>query len=63
MRSAGQLIVDQRLHAAEIARFHSHAVCGPTPSDCDIWTGAIGADGYGRNQAELRLLRLCATSQ
>jgi hypothetical protein len=48
MRSAGQLSVDQRVHAAEIARFHSHVVCGPTASDCSIWTGAIGADGYGR---------------
>ena len=48
MRSAGQLIVDRRVHVAEIARFHSHVVCGPTPADCDIWTGAIGADGYGR---------------
>jgi hypothetical protein len=48
MRSAGRLIVDQHLHAAEIARFHGHIVCGPTSSDCDIWAGAIGADGYGR---------------
>lgn len=48
MRSAGQLVVDRQLHAAEIARLHSHVVCGPTPSDCNIWTGAIGADGYGR---------------
>jgi hypothetical protein len=47
-RSAGQLIVDRRRHAAEIARFDSHVVCGPTRSDCDIWIGAIGADGYGR---------------
>lgn len=39
MRSAGQLIVDRVLHAAEIAPFHSHVVCGPTPSDCNIWTG------------------------
>ena len=48
MRSAEQLIVDRRVHAAEIARFHSHVVCGPTASDCNIWAGAIGADGYGR---------------
>ena len=48
MRSAGQLVVDQRVHAAEITRFHSHVVCGPTASDCNIWTGAIGADGYGQ---------------
>lgn len=39
---------DPLLDAAEIVRFHSHVVCGPTPSDCNIWTGAIGADGYGR---------------
>ena len=48
MRSAGQLVVDQRVHAAEITRFHSHVVCGPTASDCNIWNGAIGADGYGQ---------------
>lgn len=48
MRSAGELIVDRRMHASEIARFHRHVVCGPAVSDCDIWTGAIGADGYGR---------------
>ena len=23
-------------------------MCGPTALDCDIWTAAIGADGYGR---------------
>lgn len=49
MRSAGRLVVDPRLHAGEIARFTSHVVCGPEASDCNIWTGAIGADGYGRN--------------
>jgi hypothetical protein len=49
MRSAGRLAVDPRLHAGEIARFTSHVVCGPTPADCNIWTGAIGADGYGQN--------------
>ncbi|OKH72358.1 hypothetical protein EB72_21600 [Mycobacterium sp. SWH-M1] len=48
MRSAGQLVVDQRVHAAEITRFHGHVVCGPTASDCNIWTSAIGADGYGQ---------------
>jgi hypothetical protein len=41
----GQPIVDLRVHAAEIARFHSHVVCGPTASDWNIWTGAIGGDG------------------
>ncbi|AFM20480.1 MULTISPECIES: hypothetical protein [Mycolicibacterium] len=48
MKSAEELVVDQHLHATEIARFHSHVVCGPTASDCDIWIGAIGKDGYGR---------------
>lgn len=48
MRSAGRLIVIASRHAGEIARFHSHVVCGPMASDCSIWTGAIGADGYGR---------------
>lgn len=48
MRSAGELVVDQRAHASEIVRFRTHIVCGPTASDCDIWVGAIGADGYGR---------------
>ena len=48
MRSAGRLVVDPRLHAGEIARFTSHVVCGPTAADCNIWTWAIGADGYGR---------------
>lgn len=62
MRSAGELVVDRRLHASEIARFHRHVVCGPSVSDCDIWTGAIGADGYGRNRAELHPVRLKATS-
>lgn len=48
MKSAEELVVDPHLHAGEIARFHSHVVCGPTASDCDIWIGAIGKDGYGR---------------
>jgi hypothetical protein len=38
-----------RQHVDEIARFHSHVVCGPSSSDCEIWAAAIGADGYGRN--------------
>lgn len=29
-------------------RFFSHVVKGPTESDCWVWTGAIGDDGYGR---------------
>ncbi|WP_228032089.1 hypothetical protein [Mycolicibacterium sp. P9-22] len=48
MRSAGGLAVDQRVHAGESTRFHSRVVCGPTASGCSIWTGAIGAEGYGR---------------
>jgi hypothetical protein len=48
MSNAGELIVDPRLHAAEIARFRQYVVCGPTAVDCNIWIGAIGADGYGR---------------
>ncbi|BBY29954.1 hypothetical protein [Mycolicibacterium sediminis] len=48
MRRAGELVVDRQVHAAEIARLHSHVVCWPTPSGCNIWTVAIGPDGYGR---------------
>ncbi|PPF28031.1 hypothetical protein C5C18_11835 [Rathayibacter tritici] len=29
-------------------RFWSRVIKGPDPSDCWIWTGAIGDDGYGR---------------
>jgi hypothetical protein len=29
-------------------RFWSHVVQGPAASDCWIWTGAVGDDGYGR---------------
>lgn len=29
-------------------RFWKHVVQGPAPTDCWIWTGAIGDDGYGR---------------
>ena len=59
MRSAGRLVVDPRLHAGEIARFTSHVVCGPTASDCNIWTGAIGADGYGRYYLIRQGMGLC----
>ena len=48
MRNRGTLIVDQHAHAAEIAKLHSQFVCGPTVSDYSIWTGAVGADTYGR---------------
>jgi hypothetical protein len=59
MRSAGRLVVDPRSHAGEIARFTSHVVCGPTASDCNIWTGAIGADGYGRFYLTRQGMGLC----
>lgn len=34
--------------AAAVDRFYSHVVKGPSGSDCWIWTGAVGDDGYGR---------------
>ncbi|WP_081998386.1 hypothetical protein [Sinomonas humi] len=34
--------------APDSVRFWSKVVKGPRPSDCWIWTGAIGDDGYGR---------------
>ena len=43
------LWVDPKVHAAEIARFHSRIVAGPGDRDCSIWIGSIGADGYGQN--------------
>ena len=48
MRTAAGLVVDPWAHAEEIARFLSYVVRGPGDRDCDIWVGAIGADGYGR---------------
>jgi hypothetical protein len=51
------LWVDPVVHAAECQRFDSYVVKGPRASDCDIFTGAIGKDGYGFNRAELHLLR------
>ncbi|MDG5768551.1 hypothetical protein QA798_01080, partial [Mycolicibacterium fortuitum] len=42
------LWVDASVHPAECARFRSYVVCGPDERDCAIWTGGIGADGYGR---------------
>lgn len=36
------------LTVAETTRFWSHVVKGPRATDCWIWTGAIGDDGYGR---------------
>ncbi|MDO3101096.1 hypothetical protein P5V93_23545 [Mycobacteroides abscessus subsp. abscessus] len=42
------LWVDPRIHATECARFDSFVAIGPTETDCSIWIGAIGGDGYGR---------------
>ena len=44
-----RLLVDMRLHSAELVRFESQVVRGPGSDDCAIWVGAIGGDGYGRN--------------
>jgi hypothetical protein len=51
------LWVDPKVHAAEVARFGSKIVAGPGDRDCSIWIGSIGADGYGRNRAELHRMR------
>jgi len=51
--------VDVRLRAAEVARFHSHVVCGPKSSDCSFWVGALGKDGYGRFYLTREGLGLC----
>lgn len=48
MKSASGLLVDPVIHAAEIERFLRYVVCGPDPNTCNIWVGAIGADGYSR---------------
>ena len=53
--------MDPAVHAEECRRFDSYVVRGPGPNDCDFFVGAIGTDGYGRNRAELRLVRHCAT--
>ena len=45
---AAALWVDPKVHAAEVVRFRSKIVTGPRDEDCSIWTGSIGADGYGR---------------
>lgn len=37
-----------QLTTNEIDRFWSHVVKGPRETDCWIWVGAIGDDGYGR---------------
>jgi hypothetical protein len=38
----------ERGDADELARFESYIVRGPGAEDCDIWTGALSDDGYGR---------------
>lgn len=48
VRTAAALVVDPRTHREEVDRFRSFIVAGPGDSDCDIWVGAIGGDGYGR---------------
>ena len=55
--AARTLWVDAVQHRGECARFERFVVTGPDPNDCAIWTGAIGADGYGRNRAELHSIR------
>src|SRR5712675_602467 len=42
----------KELRAAEVARFRIKIVAGPGDGDCSIWTGSIGADGYGLNRAK-----------
>jgi hypothetical protein len=51
------LVVDPRLHAEELLRFEANVVRGPGSDDCAIWASAVGADGYGRNRAELHPIR------
>lgn len=45
---ARPLWVDRGVHRAECVRFLGYVVNGPGERDCAIWTGGIGADGYGR---------------
>lgn len=42
------MVVAMEFTAGEIDRFWSYVVKGPRPTDCWIWTGAVGDDGYGR---------------
>jgi hypothetical protein len=48
-----RLVVDARIHGEEFRRFEANVVRWPGAHDCAIWAAAIGADGYGRNRAEL----------
>ncbi|MEX3600927.1 MAG: hypothetical protein DI613_09880 [Kocuria rhizophila] len=36
------------MNSADVTRFWSKVLKGPRPTDCWLWTGAIGDDGYGR---------------
>src|SRR3954454_21489680 len=58
-RPAAALWVDPKVHAAEVARFRSNIVAGPRDEDCSIWTGSIGADGYGRNYITPKGIGFC----
>lgn len=59
MSAAAGLMVTPRLHDDEIARFHHYIVEGPCETDCAIWVGAIGSDGYGRFQLQRGGTRMC----
>ncbi len=48
MSVPGPTVGHVHLTANEIDRFWSHVVKGPRATDCWLWTGAIGDDGYGR---------------
>ena len=47
-RGPRPLWVDPVSHRRELARFTAYVVAGPSDSDCAMWIGAIGDDGYGR---------------
>jgi hypothetical protein len=56
-RAAWQLWVDPVVHGQECARFERFVVAGPDPDDCQLWVGAVGADGYGSFRAELQQMQ------
>jgi hypothetical protein len=47
-RKAAALWVDPVVHAAECRRFDTRVVEGPREQDCSVFSGGVGADGYGR---------------
>lgn len=59
MHNAAALSVHPVIHAEEIARFRRFVIPGPGESDCDIWVGAIGSDGYGRFRVNRGGLAFC----